>query len=184
MGFKVVLKKIQSLLPFPDRKQMKTFWQNVGNLVRSKPIEKSEIHDGFFKDSGGKVEEESAREAIPYRFRKKHKFDEGLLTYYEKILVLCHNRGIKVVTLAIPVTDYYITHGEKYVTRAALHERVVANSRFSPYIYRHLDYMDHFAEDHTLFKDVIHLNYKGATIFSQRVALELSEMMEQIQKAR
>ena len=182
MGFKVVLKKMQSLLPFPDSKQLKTFWQNVGNLVRSKPIERSEIDDGFWKDSGGKVEEESARVAIPHRFRKKYKFDEGLLTYFEKILVLCQSRGIKVVTLAIPVTDYYIKHAEKYVTRAALYEKAVANPRFSPYIYRHLDYMDRYAEDHTLFKDVIHLNYKGATLFSQRMASELSEVMEQIQK--
>jgi len=182
MGFKVVLKKMQSLLPFPDSKQLKTFWQNVGNLVRSKPIERSEIDDGFWKDSGGKVEEESARVAIPHRFRKKYKFDEGLLTYFEKILVLCHSRGIKVVTLAMPVTDYYIKHAEKYVTRAALYEKAVANPRFSPYIYRHLDYMDRYAEDHTLFKDVIHLNYKGATLFSQRMASELSEVMEQIQK--
>jgi len=182
MGFKVVLKKMQSLLPFPDSKQLKTFWQNVGNLVRSKPIERSEIDDGFWKDSGGKVEEESARVAIPHRFRKKYKFDEGLLTYFEKILVLCQSRGIKVVTLAMPVTDYYIKHAEKYVTRAALYEKAVANPRFSPYIYRHIDYMDRYAEDHTLFKDVIHLNYKGATLFSQRMASELSEVMEQIQK--
>jgi hypothetical protein len=182
MGFKVVLKKMQSLLPFPDSKQLKTFWQNVGNLVWSKPIERSEIDDGFWKDSGGKVEEESARQAIPHRFRKKYKFDEGLLTYFEKILVLCQSRGIKVVTLAIPVTDYYIKHAEKYVTRAALYEKAVANPRFSPYIYRHLDYMDRYAEDHTLFQDVIHLNYKGATLFSQRMASELSEVMEQIQK--
>ena len=182
MGFKVVLKKMQSLLPFPDSRQMKTFLQNVGNLVRSKPIERSEIDDGYFKVSGGNVSEEYAREAVQHRFRKKYKFDEGSLTYFEKILVLCHSRGIKVVTLAMPVTDYYIKHAEKYVTRAALYEKAVANPRFSPYIYRHIDYMDRYAEDHTLFKDVIHLNYKGATLFSQRMASELSEVMEQIQK--
>jgi hypothetical protein len=183
MGFKVVLKKIKSLLPFPDRKQMKTFWQNVGKLVRNEPIERSEIDDGYTKVSGSNVSEEDAMVVIKDRFRKKHKFDEGLLTYYEKILVLCHRHGIKVVTLVMPVTDYYITHAEKYVTRATFYEKVVANSRFSPYITRHLDYMDRYAEDHTLFKDETHLNHNGATIFSQRVALELSEVMEQIQKA-
>jgi len=182
MGFKVVLKKMQSLLPFPDSKQLKTFWQNVGNLVRSKPIERSEIDDGFWKDSGGKVEEESARQAIPHRFRKKYKFDEGLLTYLEKILILCHRRGIKVVTLSIPVTDYYIKHAEKYVTRAALYERVVANPRFSPYIYRHLDYLDCYAKDHALFWNGDHLNFEGATIFSKRVASELSKIFEEMRK--
>ena len=182
MGFKVVLKKMQSLLPFPDSKQLKTFWQNVGNLVRSKPIERSEIDDGFWKDSGGKVEEESARVAIPHRFRKKYKFDEGLLIYFEKILVLCQSRGIKVITLSIPVTDYFIKHAEKYVTRAALYEKAVANPRFSPYIYRHLDYIDFYAKDYALFWNGDHLNFEGATIFSKRVASELSKIFEEMRK--
>jgi hypothetical protein len=181
MGFKVVFKKIQSLLPFQDHKEMKRFWKNVGSLVRNKPIEKSEIEDGYFKNIEGRVTEEEAIVVIQHRFHKKYKFDEGSLTYFEKILVLCHSRGIKVVTLTTPVTDYYMKHAEKYVTRAALYERVVANRRFSPYIYRHLDYMDRYAKDHTLFKDLNHLNHKGATLFSQQMASELSKVMDQIQ---
>jgi hypothetical protein len=182
MGFKVVLKKLQSLFLFPDSKQLKTFWENVGNLVRSKPIERSEIYDGYFKDFGSNVSERRTRVAVPHRFRKKYKFDEGLLAYFEKILVLCHSRGIKVVTLSIPVTDYYMKHAEKYVTNADLYERVVANPRFTPYIYRHIDYMNFYAKDHTLFKDDHHLNFEGATLFSQRMASELSKVMEQIHK--
>jgi hypothetical protein len=182
MGFKVVLKKIQSLLPFPDSKQLKTFWQNVGNLVRSKPIERSEIYDGYFKDFGSNVSERRTRVAVPHRFRKKYKFDEGSLIYFEKILVLCHSRGVKVVTLAMPVTDYYIKHAEKYVTNAALYERVVAHPRFSPYIYRHIDYMDRYAKDHALFWNGDHLNFEGATSFSKRVASELSKIFEEMRK--
>jgi len=182
MGFKVVLKKMQSLLPFPDSRQTKTFWQNVMKVVRSKPIEKSEVEDGYFKVSGGKVSEEYAAEAVQHRFRKKYKFDEGSLAYFEKILVLCHRRGVKVVTLLLPVTDYYIKHGEKYVTRATLYERVVANPRFSPYIYRHLDYIDLYAKDYALFWNGDHLNFEGATIFSKRVASELSKVFEEMGK--
>jgi hypothetical protein len=182
MGFKVVLKKIQSLLPFPDSRQLKMFSQNVRNLVRNKPIEKSEIDNGYFKVSGGNVSEEYAAEAVQHRFRKKYKFDEGSLAYFEKILVLCHKRGVKVVTLLLPVTDYYIKHGEKYVTRATLYERVVANPRFSPYIYRHLDYIDRYAKDYTLFKNGDHLNFEGATIFSKQVASELAKIFEEMGK--
>jgi hypothetical protein len=182
MGFKVVLKKMQSLFPLLDSRQMKMFWQNVGKLARNKPIEKSEIEDGYFKVVGGKVSEEYAVEAVQHRFRKKHKFDEGSLTYFEKILVLCHSRGVKVVTLLLPVTDYYIKHGEKYVTRASLYERVVANPRFSPYIYRHLDYIDLYAKDYAFFWNGDHLNFEGATIFSKRVASELSKIFEEMGK--
>ncbi len=178
VGFKVVLRKMQSLLPFPDGKQMKTFWQNVGNLARGKPIERSEIDDGYFKVTGGHVSEEDAMEAVQRHFRKKHRFDEGSLTYFEKILVLCHHRGIKVVTLAMPVTDYYRKHADQYVSNAALHEKVVANPRFSPYIYRHLDYMDRYAKDHALFHNDNHLNFEGATVFSKLVASELSKIFE------
>ena len=183
MGFKVVLKKLESILPLPDRKQLKTFWQNMGNLIRNKPIERSEIYDGYYKASGSGVTDKLAMESIQHRFRKKYKFDEGLLTYFEKILVLCHRRGIKVVTLSIPVADYYIKHSEKYVTKTALYEKIITNPRFSPYIYQHIDHLDRYAKDHVLFKDVIHLNFEGATTFSKQVASDLSKIFEEIRKA-
>jgi hypothetical protein len=183
MGFKIVLKKIESILPWPDRKELKMFGQNVGNFIRSKPIERSEIDDGYYKASGSEVTEKLAMETAKHRFRKKYKFDENVLSYFEKILILCHERGIQVVTLTIPVTDYYIEYAEKYVTKAALYERVIANSRFSPYIHKHLDYLDRYAKDHILFKDVDHLNFEGATTFSKLVASDLSKIFEEIRKA-
>jgi hypothetical protein len=182
MGFKVVLKKFESIFPLPDHKQLKTFWQNVGNLIRNKPIERTEINDGYRKAFGSRVSEESAIAMVRHRFHKKYQFDERLLTYFEKILVLCHRRGIKVVTLSIPVTDYYKKHAEKYVTKAALYEKIITDPRFSPYIYKHLDYLELYAKDHSLFFNVDHMNYKGATLFSQLIASELSKVMEQIQK--
>jgi hypothetical protein len=80
----------------------------------------------------------------------------------------------------IPMTDYYLKHAEKYITKVALYEKVLTNPRFSPYIYKHLDYLDLYAKDHALFFDVDHLNYKGATVFSEKIALELSKIMKQI----
>ena len=182
MGFKVVLKKFESIFPLPDRKQLKTFWQNMGNLIRNKPIEKSEIYDGYYKASGSSLTEKRALETAQHRFRKKYKFDEDVLSYFEKILILCHERGVKVVTLATPVTDYYIKHAEKYVTQEALYEKVFKNPRFSPYIYKHLDYLDLYAKDHALFYDVDHLNFEGATAFSKLVASDLSKIFGDIRK--
>jgi hypothetical protein len=80
------------------------------------------------------------------------------------------------------MTDYYIKHAEKYITKEALYEKVFKNPRFSPYIYKHLDYLDLYAKDHALFYDVDHLNYKGAIVFSEKMVPEISKVMEQIQK--
>jgi hypothetical protein len=81
-----------------------------------------------------------------------------------------------------PVTDYYLKHAEKYVTKAELYEKVFSNPKFNPYIYKHLDYLDLYAEDHTLFVDGEHLNHEGATAFSRLIASELSRVMEEIEK--
>jgi len=108
-------------------------------------------------------------------------FDKDLLFYFERILILCHQRGIKVVTLMIPTTDYYLKHAEKYITQNALSEKVLTNPRYSSYIYKQLDYLDLYAKDHTLFIDADHLNHKGATLFSERIASDLSKIIEQIQ---
>jgi len=88
-----------------------------------------------------------------------------------------------VVTLMIPTTDYYLKYSEKYIDKAALYEKVLRNPKFSPYIYKNLDYLNLYVEDRTLFVDADHLNHKGATAFSERIASELSKIIESIQKA-
>lgn len=81
-----------------------------------------------------------------------------------------------------PVTDYYLKHAEKYVTKDALYERVFSNPKVRPYIYKHLDYLDFYAKDHALFVDGEHLNHDGATLFSKQIAPELSKVIEEIEK--
>jgi hypothetical protein len=181
-GFIVVSQKISSFSPLLDKAQIRFFWRNLKKLIRNQPIQKTVMEDGYIKVPVSAVIEEQAEQRIQGHFDKSHKndFDKDLLSYFERILVLCHQRGVKVVTLMIPTTDYYIKHAEKYVTRSALYEKVLTNPKFSPYIYRNLDYLDFYAKDHTLFVDADHLNHKGATVFSERIASELSKIMEQI----
>jgi hypothetical protein len=181
-GFIVVSQKISSFSPLLDKAQVRFFWRNLKKLIRNQPIQKTVMEDGYIKVPVSAVIEEQAEQRIQGHFDKSHKndFDKDLLSYFERILVLCHQRGVKVVTLMIPTTDYYIKHAEKYVTRSALYEKVLTNPKFSPYIYRNLDYLDFYAKDHTLFVDADHLNHKGATVFSERIASELSKIMEQI----
>jgi hypothetical protein len=184
MGFSVVREKLASLSPMLDRRRMKVFSENWRKLIRNRPLRTSEVYDGYFYVTSSFVNEEQAKLPIQRQFGKNHKndFDENMLSYFEKILILCHERGIKVVTLTTPVTDIYIRHAEKYVTKEALYEKVFKNPRFRPYIYKHLDFMDIYAKDHALFYDTDHLNYQGATVFSERIASELSRIMNGIEK--
>ena len=182
-GSRVIRQKWASYSPVLDQGQLRTFWKNVRRLIKKKPIERAVIQDGYhLLTIKGIVNERMATRSIQRHFQGHNIFDKDLLLYFEKILILCNQRGIKVVTLMTPMTDYYIKHAEKYITQAALYEKVFNHPRFSPYIYKHLDYLDLYAKDHTLFVDGDHLNHEGATLFSKRIALELSKVMEEIKK--
>jgi hypothetical protein len=166
-----------------DKRQVRIFWKNIRKFVLNKPIQKATIEDGYFHSTSlSGVKEGHAIDKVRGFFREENDFEKNLLSYFEKILILCHDRKVKVVTLMLPVTDYYLKHAEKYVPRASLYEKVILNPKLSPYIFKHLDCLELYAKDHSLFVDVDHLNHKGATLFSQRMISEFSEVMEQIQK--
>jgi hypothetical protein len=183
-GFIVVRQKISSCSPLLDRVQFRFFWRNIKKLIGNKPIQKTVIEDGYVKVSGSAVMDGLVAKRVDSHFQEddQNDFDKDLLSYFERILILCHQRGIKVVTLMIPTTDYYLKHAEKYITKDVLYEKVLTNPKFSPYLYKHLDYLDLYAKDHALFIDADHLNHKGATVFSEQIALELAKVMEQIRQ--
>jgi len=182
-GSIVVRQKISSFSPLLEKVQFRFFWRNMKKLIRNQPIQKTVIEDGYVKVSGTAVMEGLVARRVDTHFQRDNQndFDKDLLFYFERILILCHQRGIKVVTLMIPTTDYYLKHAEKYITQNALSEKVLTNPRYSSYIYKQLDYLDLYAKDHTLFIDADHLNHKGATLFSERIASDLSKIIEQIQ---
>jgi hypothetical protein len=183
IGFDVVRQKLASFSPMMDKRQVRIFWKNIRKFVLNKPIQKATIEDGYFHSTSlSGVKEGHAIDKVRGFFREENDFEKNLLSYFEKILILCHDRKVKVVTLMLPVTDYYLKHAEKYVPRASLYEKVILNPKLSPYIFKHLDCLELYAKDHSLFVDVDHLNHKGATLFSQRMISEFSEVMEQIQK--
>ena len=182
-GTLVIGQKLASLSPMLDRNQMRTFWKNVRRLIKKQPIERAVIQEGYhLMTMKGIVNEKVAIKTIQRHFYGHDIFDKDLLLYFEKILALCQTRGLKVVTLTTPMTDYYIKHAEKYITQAALYEKIFANPKFSSYIYKHLDYLNLYAKDYALFVDGDHLSHEGATLFSKQIASGLSKVMEEIKK--
>ena len=189
-GFIVVRQKISSFSPLLDKGQFITFWKNMRRWVRNQPIQKTVMEDGYIRFPeyhtvpGNELMEKVAIKRVRDHFQEDHKndFDKDLLSYFERILILCHQQGVKVVTLMTPMADHYIKHAEKYITKSALYEKVLTNPKFSPYIIKHLDYLDFYSKDYGFFIDEGHLNYKGANHFSERIALELTKVMEEIQK--
>lgn len=180
-GLLVVRQKIMSLFPLLNPGQMRVFWENVRRLIKKEPIERAVIQEGYHRMTlKGIVNEKVATRSVQRHFRGDNIFDKDLLLYFEKILTLCHQRGIKVVTLMPPVTDYYLKHAEKYVTKATLYEKVFSNPNLSRYIYKHLDYLNLYAKDHALFADGEHLNHEGAVAFSGLIVSDLSKIMGEI----
>jgi len=182
-GSLAIGQKLVSLSPLLDRERLTTFWKNLRRLIKRQPIERAVIQEGYhLLTMKGIVNEKVAIRRIQLHFQGQNIFDKDLLLYFEKILTLCQKRGIKVVTLTTPVTDYYMRHAEKYITKSALFEKVFMNQKLSSYIFKHLDYLDFHAKDPTFFVDADHLSHEGAVLFSKRIASDLSKVMEEIKK--
>lgn len=182
-GSLVIGQKLISLSPLLNREQLTTFWKNLRRLIKGQSIERAVIQEGYHLLTGeGIVNEKAAIRRTQLHFHGQNIFDKDLLLYFEKILTLCQKKGIKVVTLTTPVTNDYLRHAEKYITKSILYEKVIMNQKFRPYIFKHLDYLNFHTTDYTLFVDADHLSYEGATLFSKRIASDLSRVMEEIKK--
>lgn len=176
-GMMVFREKLLSYCPVIKRIQMINFFRNVKSLLMNQPIDKTEIHNGYVKETGSDIREENALRRVKRQFDGQNSFDDIFLLYFEKILKMCKDKNIKVITLSLPETDYYLKYSKKYVTKDQLYERVLENPRFKKHIDKHLDFLeDAYAADHTIFLNQDHLNYKGAVKFSKLISSELSAM--------
>ena len=114
MGVMVVREKLLSFCPNVRRVRMIYFLKNVKKVFTNQPIAEAEINKGYIKFVGNRLDEEKTIIRVKRYFDGKVIFDEHVLLYFEKILELCENNGIKVVTITLPLTDYYLKHSEKY----------------------------------------------------------------------
>ncbi|MCU0370640.1 MAG: hypothetical protein MUC31_04445 [Bacteroidales bacterium] len=104
---------------------------------------------------------------------KEEYFDDDIRTYFEMIMKLCQENGVKVLLIRFPEAK------ELYEEEAAIvpvdklyHEIGNIASRFTVFN-GILDYHDLFFDHPEYFFDPDHLNVKGSDIFSEKLAEDL-----------
>jgi hypothetical protein len=180
MGIRVVREKLLSFCPNLRKVRMVYFLHNVKRLLTNQTIDKTEIYKGYISFVGSSLAEKDTIQRVNRNFKGKVIFDKNVLIFFEKILEMCENNNIKVVTLTLPLTDDFLKYSEKYITEDLLYKNILHNPRYSKYIYKHIDLLeDDYAKNHELFYNQDHLNHEGALKFSKLIASELSEIMRE-----
>lgn len=174
-GVVMLREKLLSFCPIVRGIEMIDFMRNIKKLFSNQNIEKTETYKGYLKYVGSDVTKDSAIKRATRHFKGHDIFNEDFLLYFEKILKLCGDNNIKVFILTLPVTDYYIEQSKQYVDKELFYNKALNNPQYGKYISKHLDLLEIYANNHDLFLNSDHLNYKGAMKVTDIVAAELSK---------
>jgi hypothetical protein len=100
-------------------------------------------------------------------------FDNTVSVYFEKIIQICQEHGVKVVLVRIPMTREFNEEEAKLVPVDSIYARV--DSIASKYqVYQGLlDYHEIFSNYPEFFYDPDHLNVKGSDLFTEQLAKDL-----------
>jgi len=178
-GLGVIALKICSSFTAFDKRHRRMFFSNLAKRLKGESIRRTLIKDGWSREPGSDADDmRLARLRVRHHFRNADTFDESFVLYYGKILQLCHERGVSVVTLTCPVTSHYARYARNYVTGREFKEKIILNPFFRPYVTAHLDYWGIYANNTRLFASADHLSARGAEQFSRRVARDLEKFLE------
>ncbi len=130
------------------------------NLARMQ----EKLHSSFSERS-----EEELRLAAEWirgaHYRSESWFDDGQAEYFNRILDLCEQHGVRVILVRYPVSDFYLETSSQCFPleeHAAKVQELLA-SRAAPLV---LDYQTVFAARRDLFSDSDHLNADGIETFT------------------
>lgn len=179
-GGKVFIEKISSFYSTFNKKNMETFLENIKKLLSKIAINEFQMHKGYIENVGSFVSNVKTSKRVKTAFLGSDIYDENLLLYFEKTLRLCKGNNIEVVTLAYPLTGYYLEETKQYIAKEEFYRKILSDPKYKMYIRRHLDYSGVFIDNNGLFFDQDHLNNAGSEIFSKLVAVELSRIMNEI----
>lgn len=123
----------------------------------------------------------TVEERIQDFFQGKDLFDKDLVLYFEKILKLCREKGIMLITVQMPLSRNFLNLSDKYIQNEDIQSKIVKNPNYDSYNWKNLNYLEKNITSNELFKkDGDHLNKKGREMFSKLLAQDLSAAMEVI----
>ncbi len=103
-------------------------------------------------------------------------FDPTIRAYFEMIMQLCQEHGVKVYVIRIPMSKEFYEEELKIVPAGQLYREVEEIAQQYPVFSGILDYHDMFFDHPEYFFDPDHLNVKGSDLFTERLAADLTEI--------
>jgi hypothetical protein len=155
------------------------FFINMATLIKQKVIGRRSVTDQK-KKPDKPLDKDKIFRRVQLQLAGKNVFDKDLLHYFEKILNLCKEKNIPVVTLQCPLSRYYIEYAEEYVTVETMQRTILENKTFGELIYQNLNYAYFAIDNDLLFGDGDHLNSKGELIFSDYLDKDISRIIEEM----
>jgi len=123
-------------------------------------------------------QDEKARQKVNQQLEGFRALDPVMLAYFEKIILLCKEKNIRVITVQMPLSDYYIHHAEKFMTKNDISE-ILKNPEVKPYLSKNLDHMKLYTGRDNYFswawRDGDHLNSQAKERFSELLSSEISK---------
>ncbi len=123
----------------------------------------------------------SVQDMIDHEIRKRfygnEPFDPILLYYFQKILELCREKGIKVVLVRTPSFPYYRQQARAYVTKEDIDMRILNNPDYQNMIHATFDFFEAFNSPEDFRMDGDHLSRQGIARFTREL---LSQMRQRI----
>ncbi len=101
---------------------------------------------------------------------KEGYFDPAIRVYFEKIMQICQDHGVKVLLLRIPMSKEFYEEETKIVPADQLYHEVETIAGRYPVYMKTYDYHDLFFDHPEYFFDPDHLNVKGSDLFTTRLA--------------
>jgi len=127
------------------------------------------------------LNEEKALRKARSHFDSHTVFDEDILLYFKKILKLCRNADIAVVTVQTPVSKPYFTEARKHVSPQMIRQKIAQDPTCRNLISGNLDYLQNYLDRDDLFiADGDHLNEKGRGIFSQPFCSDITKIIHML----
>lgn len=143
----------------------------------------------MFTDNNDKNNSKVLKESIqsnndidPLRRVKKHfnnqiVFDRSKLLYFEKILQLCENYKISVITIQMPHRRDYIEVANDFISTNAILENVLNNPKYKNKILKNIDYYSMFINNDHYFGNGDHVNDIGGKIISNHLSKEINSLL-------
>lgn len=158
----------------------KSFLGHLRNLILGRTQTVTDPTEDIVEFVEPEKMEDKALQKVKQQFYEQNVFDESLLIYFEKILWLCREKKIRLITVQMPVSEEYLNFAKQYVSQEDLKLRVLENPKYKPYISENFDFMEYYSKQRSLFswsawRDGDHLDARGKEAFSALLAKEISK---------